>query len=316
MKIRNINIEGAVLAPMAGFTDVGFRRVAAHYGAQLTYTEMVSAKGLIYNSDKTRELLATSLSETTVGVQLFGSDPDIIVRAATLKELDKFQLIDINMGCPVPKIVKNGEGSQLLNNPELAYAIIAKLRSVTSKAITVKMRIGFRHGEFTALPLAQAVEAAGADAITVHGRTREQFYAGDADWEAIARVVQSVRIPVIANGDVKSVEDYNKILEVTKAYGVMIGRGALGNPQIFNQILVNCSKINTKSINVDKKRDILMQIEELCKYHSPKYVYSNMKKHICYYLKGKSGVGALRNAICRVESLEDMLAIVNSIDFD
>lgn len=312
MKIGAMEIGGALLAPMAGFTDVGFRDICARYGAAITYTEMVSAKGMVYGNEKTRELLATTDNERITAAQIFGNDPSILADAVSRPELGKFDIIDINMGCPVPKIVKNGEGSALLKNPDLGYEIIKSVVKATDKPVTVKMRIGFKANEFNAIPLAQAVEAGGAAAIAVHGRTREQYYSGDADWNAIGRVKESVSIPVIANGDVNSFADYKRILDVTGADGVMIGRSALGQPWIFEAI---AKQQDNSTCRRDIRECILEQINVLKNFYSDRYIYSNMKKHICYYARGIVGVKSVRDAVCRVESVEEMCKIINDTDW-
>ena len=241
MKIAGIELKGdALLAPIAGFTDVGFRDIAARYGASLTYTEMISCKGMVYGSEKTKELLATTDNERVKAVQIFGADPQIMAKACSMQEMQKFDIIDINMGCPVPKIVNNGEGSALLNNPKLAAEIVKSVVKYTGKVVTVKFRKGFKRGENVAVDFSRYMQDAGASAITVHGRTREDYYMGNADWDTIAKVVESVQIPVIANGDVADVTSYLRIKDHTKASGVMIARGALGNPQIFKEIADNC----------------------------------------------------------------------------
>ncbi len=317
MKIGNIQLKGdAVLAPIAGFTDVGFRDIAVRYGAALTYTEMISCKGMVYGSEKTKELLATTDNEKVKAVQIFGADADIMAKACKMPEMAKFDIIDINMGCPVPKIVNNGEGSALLNNPKLAMHIVKTLKQETGKVVTVKFRKGFKRGENVAVDFAKYMQDAGADGITVHGRTREDYYNGLSDWETIAKVVEAVQIPVIANGDVVDLNSYLKIKEVTKAAGIMIARGALGNPQIFKEIAESTLKIATIFKNVDKKRDILSQIEILKDYYSDRYIYSNMKKQICYYLKGMAGSKPIKEAVCHVESVQQLINIVNTINFD
>lgn len=317
MKIADIELKGdAVLAPIAGFTDVGFRDIAARYGASLTYTEMISCKGMVYGSEKTKELLATTDNERVKAVQIFGADPQIMAKACCMPEMQKFDIIDINMGCPVPKIVNNGEGSALLNNPKLAAQIVKNVVKQTGKVVTVKFRKGFKRGENIAVDFARYMQDAGASAITVHGRTREDYYMGNADWDTIAKVVESVNIPVIANGDVTDVTTYLKIKDHTKASGVMIARGALGNLQLFKEIADNCLKIDTIFEKVDKKRDILLQIDTLKNYYSDRYIYSNMKKQICYSLKGMSNSKLLKDKICHVESVSELVSVVDSIDFD
>lgn len=317
MKIANISLKGdAVLAPLAGFTDVGFRDIAVRYGASLTYTEMISCKGMVYGSEKTKELLATTNNEKLKAVQVFGCDPTIMAKACVMPEIQKFDIIDINMGCPVPKIVGNGEGSALLNTPKLAEQIVKEVKKASGKVVTVKFRKGFKKGDNVAVDFAKTMQDAGADAITIHGRTREDYYNGKADWDTIAEVVRAVQIPVIANGDVVDLQSYFDIKKHTNASGVMIARGALGNPQIFKEIVNYTTKIATIFDKVDKKRDILMQIETLKGFYSDRYIYSNMKKQVCFYLKGMAGAKGIKDAVCHVQSVTELVDIINKIDFD
>ncbi len=315
MKIGNVQLSSdAVLAPLAGFTDVGLRDVARRYGAGLTYTEMISCKGMIYGSEKTRELLATTDIETPVAVQIFGNDPDIMARAVAMPEMEKFDIIDINMGCPVPKVVGNGEGSALLNTPDLAAKIVKSVISACGgRPVTVKFRKGFRHGEDTAVDFARYMQDAGAAAICVHGRTREQFYAGKSDWDSIAKVVESVEIPVFANGDVIDLQSYNAIKAHTRADGVMIARGALGNPQIFKEIADATTGTETFFKEVDCVRDILRQIKVLKDHYCDRYIYSSMKKQVCTYLRGVSGGKAIKEKACHVESVQELVHIIEGL---
>ena len=241
VEIGNVKINGiSVLAPMAGVTDIGFRTVCRECGAAYTYTEMVSAKGLWYGDKKTGRLLKTGAEERNTGFQLFGRDPEIMAFAADALKEEKNLILDLNAGCPVPKIVKNGEGSALLKEPEQLYDVVRAMVEKAGKPVTVKIRKGFYRGENTAVEAARAAEAAGASAVTVHGRTREQYYDGRADWDAVAQVKKALKIPVIGNGDVKSGRDAVRMMEETGCDGVMIARGALGNPWIF--AAPSCSK--------------------------------------------------------------------------
>lgn len=317
MKIENIDLVGdAVLAPIAGWSDVAFRDIAVKYGAALTYTEMISCKGMVYGSEKTKELLATSDSEKIKAVQVFGCEPIIMAKACAMPEMQKFDIIDINMGCPVPKIVNNGEGSALLDSPKLAMIIVKNIKEATDKAVTVKFRKGLRKGDNVAVDFAKYMQDAGACALTVHGRTREDYYSGRADWDTIAEVVRSVDIPVIANGDVVDLQSYIAIKKHTNASGVMIARGAMGNLQIFKEIANYQSKIDTFFEQIDIKRDILMQIQLLKSYYPDRYIYSNMKKQVCCYLKGVAGSKKLKEEVCRVESVQELINIVNAINFN
>ena len=305
MKIGNFTLDTDILlAPLAGYTDVGFRHLAKTYGAGLTYTEMISAKGLMYGNDNTRQLLVTSPLETPRGVQLFGSDPSIVSEQAGLLDFD---IVDINMGCPVPKIVKNGDGSALMRNPRLAYDIVKATSDVLHaqhKALTVKFRKSC-DGVIDADEFARIIEDAGADAVTIHGRTREQMYRGRADRSIIARAVKAVSIPVIANGDVLSREDYLEYMDMGCS-GVMIGRGALGNPQIF-------STLRGIEVNVSH-RDLAIKHLNLLKPHfSERYVVNAMKKHVCYYAGGKRGSRLVKEAVFSATNYDSLYGAISLI---
>ncbi|MDE7037321.1 MAG: tRNA dihydrouridine synthase DusB, partial [Lachnospiraceae bacterium] len=237
MKIGNIELENPyILAPMAGVTDLPFRLLCREQGAGLLCMEMISAKALQYKNRNTKALLAIHPEEYPVSLQLFGSDPDIISEMAKQIEELPFQILDINMGCPVPKVVKNGEGSALMKNPKLVYQIVSKTVRAVKKPVTVKIRKGFDDAHVNAVEIAKIVEEAGGAAVAVHGRTREQYYSGKADWEIIRRVKEAVSIPVIGNGDVTSGETALAMMRQTGGDGVMIGRGAQGNPWIFREL--------------------------------------------------------------------------------
>lgn len=304
MKIDALELKSdAVFAPIAGFSEVGLRALCAELGAGLTYTEMVSAKGLMYGNEHTEDLLHTTEYEKVKAVQLFGSDPEILARAAESRKLGKFDIVDINMGCPVKKIVSNNEGSALLKNPSLAADIVRAVRR-SGKPVTVKFRIGFEKNSRTGVDFARYMQDAGAAAITVHGRTREQFYEGNADWDYIAEVVRAVDIPVIANGDVFSKEDYIKIKAHTGAAGVMIARGALGHPQIFSEITgTPCPYATVHDI-------ALKHIDVLASFHSDIYVVNNMKKQIACYCKGLRGGKQLKLDVFKARNVAELKEIV------
>ena len=287
-----------ILAPLAGFTDCAFRKLCSDFGAGLTVTEMVSAKGLHYNNDNTEVLLKTA-GETPCAVQIFGSDPDIMAEATTSEKLQKFDVIDINMGCPVPKIVKNGEGSALLNDIKLAEKIITKCVKTSPKPISVKFRIGFKENDDICLDFAKMCEASGANFITIHGRTREQYYSGKAKFESIFKTAEQVKIPVFANGDITTIDDYNFIMNNSNVYGVAIGRGALGNPAIFSNLL----RKNT----VDKKQQILMHYNYLKQNFNEHYIFTNFRKHLVYYIDGTKNARSVRNAIFTAPNIEQAI---------
>ena len=253
MKIGNLNFEnGVFLAPMAGVTDISFRGLCKEMGCELVYTEMVSAKALYYGSENTQSLLRIAEEEMPVAAQIFGNDPKIMAFAAS-KVSEIADIIDINMGCPAPKVVKNGDGSKLLLNPELIGDIVQEVVKTVEKPVTVKMRKGWDKNNINAVEVAKIIEQAGASAITIHGRTREEYYSGRADLDIIKQVKESVNIPVIGNGDIKSIEDANKMFEYCNVDGIMIGRATIGNPWIINDII----KGEKREISNEEKLKVL-----------------------------------------------------------
>lgn len=280
LKIKNVELKSnLILAPMAGLSDVAFRNMCLKFGAGLVCTEMVSAKALSYKNKKTEDLLITLDDEVPKAVQIFGHEPKVMAEAVKNPLLAKFDIIDINMGCPAPKIVKNGDGSALLKNFDLAEQIISACVNATNKPITVKFRIGFDEGENIAVDFARMCEKAGAAAITVHGRTTKQGYSGIVNYEAIKQVKQAVNIPVFANGNCETREDYENILKITGADGIMIGRASLGSPEIFEEILTG------KRPNVNKFEQIKYHYETLMKFFPEKAVVLSMRTHLANYLK-------------------------------
>lgn len=308
IKLNNIEIENNLfLAPMAGYTDAGFRALAKKYGAGLTCTEMVSAKALSMGSVKTEELLVSVEEEKPIAVQLFGNDPNAFVRAIESGKLDKFDIIDINMGCPAPKIVGNHEGSYLLTQIDLAREIIRACVSATNKPVTVKFRSGFTEYNIVAVEFAKMCEEAGASLITLHPRTKPQGYAGHSDWELIKEVTKVVQIPVIASGDIRTREDAEYLIHECGASGVMIGRASLGRPEIFDEILTGQKKSFSLELKLEQIKE---HIEVLRRFHSERFVYMNMKKHILSYLKDFVGASSLREKICLCGSLEEMMSLI------
>lgn len=301
MKIANVTTTGNLfLAPMAGVTDVGFRKICKDMGAGLTYTEMISIKGLYYHNKKTLDLLTTAPNEKPVAVQIFGHEPEIFKSVLQSGVLDKFDIIDINMGCPAPKITKNGDGSSLLKNIPLAREIIRTCVESASKPITVKFRMGYDEGQNIAVEFAKMCESAGASAICIHPRTREQFYSGKADYEVIKSVKQSVKIPVIANGDVVDQESLEQILK-TGCDAVMIGRGALGNPEIF-------SELQNKKVEKSKLQIICEHLNLLkTQYKDEKSLVTNFRKHLLWYVSKYDKSTKLKVELMQYQTVQQII---------
>lgn len=306
MKIGNVQLKNdLILAPMANYTDAGMRYLASVYGAGLTVTEMVSAKGLCFNNPNTAALLETrERGNCPVSVQLFGADPEYIKKAVEHTLLKDFDIIDINMGCPVAKVVKNGEGSALLRNPDLVYKVVKAAVSATNRPVTVKIRAGFEKDEITAPEIAKVIEEAGGAAVAVHARTREQFYSGNADWNVIKKVKENVSIPVVGNGDVEKRDDYLRMKETTGCDGVMVGRAALGMPFIF-------AKLQDKEYEFDVKAAIMKHIEILGEYLPERTVINQMKAQLCFYAKNTRHTKDVRRAISELRTRDDLMRIID-----
>ncbi len=304
-----------ILAPMAGVTDLPFRLLCSEQGAGLAGMEMVSAKAILYGNKNTEELLAIHPEEGPVSLQLFGSDPKIVSEMAKRIEERPFAFLDINMGCPVPKIVNNGEGSALMREPELAGKIIAATVKAIGKPVTVKIRKGFDAEHVNAVEMAKIAEAAGAAAVAVHGRTREEFYSGQADWEIIAKVKEAVSIPVIGNGDVTDGETAAKLLMETGCDGVMIGRAARGNPWLFRQVIAYLEdgrKLLPPAMEEKKKmilRHAALQLETKGEYTGIR----EMRKHLSWYTAGMPGSAKFRQRVNLVERFEEIVELVESM---
>lgn len=309
LKIGTVELENPyILAPMAGVTDLPFRLLCKEQGAGLLCMEMVSAKAIQYNNKNTKALLEIHPEELPVSLQLFGSDPDVISEIAKRIEELPFSILDINMGCPVPKIVKNGEGSALMKNPKLVYEIVRKTARAIQKPVTVKIRKGFDDTCINAVEIAKIIEDAGGKAVAVHGRTREQYYSGKADWDIIRQVKEAVAIPVIGNGDVVSGESVIAIQKETGCDGVMIGRGAQGNPWIFSELLEyeRTGRMPLRP-SVEAIRKMMLRHAQLQMQYKGEYLgIREMRKHVSWYTSGLPNSAKLRDEINRVDNYEEL----------
>lgn len=310
LKIGNVELENNILlAPMAGVTDLSYRKICKKYGNPgLVCTEMISSKGLFYNDKKTEQFLVLNEEKRPIAIQIFGSDPSVMGQAAKIVE-QYADIIDINMGCPAPKVVKNGDGSKLLLNLELVGNIVKEVVQNTTKPVTVKIRKGWDDEHIVAVEAAKVIEKAGASAITVHGRTREQYYSGQVDLEIIKKAKEAVKIPVIGNGDVKTAEDARKMFEYTGVDGIMIGRGILGEPWKINDII---QELTTGQKPQEKtpmeKLKIIKEHIELEMIEKGEYVgVREMRKHICWYLKNLPNSSQVRQTINMLESKDEVI---------
>ena len=312
MKIGNVELKNAIaLAPMAGVTDLPFRLLCKEQGCGLMYTEMVSAKALLYKNRNTKPLLETRPEEEPVAVQLFGSDPEIMSEMALQLEEGPYAIIDVNMGCPVPKIVNNGEGSALMQDPKLAEQILTAMVKKLHKPVTVKFRKGFNDSNINAVEFAKMAESCGVAAVAVHGRTREQYYSGKADWDIIRQVKEAVSIPVWGNGDVFTPEDAKRMKEETGCDGIMVARGAKGNPWLFKRILhyLETGELLPPPTAEEVKRMIVRHGTLQTEFRGEEIAMREMRKHVAWYTAGFPHSSALRNDINQVETLEELEAI-------
>lgn len=313
LKIGNVTLENnLILAPMAGVTDLPFRLLCKEQGAGLICTEMISAKAIYFKNKNTETLMEIDERERPVSLQLFGSDPDLMAEIARQIEPRNFDILDINMGCPVPKVVNNGEGSALMKNPKLVHEIVSKVSKAIEKPLTVKIRKGFTEDCVNAVEIAKIAEDAGAAAIAVHGRTREQYYAGNADWDIIRQVKEAVSIPVIGNGDVDSPQKAEALVRETGCDGIMIGRAVQGNPWLFSQILhyQKTGELLPKPGMEEIKEMILRHAKMQLEYKGNYTGMREMRKHVAWYTTGMPHSAAVRRMVNEVESYEQLEELV------
>jgi len=313
LTIGSVQLDNnVVLAPMAGVTDLPFRLLCKEQGCGLMCTEMVSAKALLYKNRNTKPILETREEERPIAVQLFGSDPDIMSEMALQLEEGPYAVIDVNMGCPVPKIVNNGEGSALMKNPKLAESILTAMVKKLHKPVTVKFRKGFTEETANAVEFAKMAESCGVSAVAVHGRTREQYYSGKADWDIIRRVKEAVSIPVIGNGDIFTPEDAKRMMDETGCDGLMIARGAKGNPWLFHRInhYLDTGELLPAPSAEEIKAMILRHGALQMEYKGEHIGMREMRKHVAWYTAGYPHSAALRNDINQVSTLEELNRLI------
>ncbi len=316
LKIGSVTLpNNLILAPMAGVTDLPFRLLCSRQGAGMCCMEMVSAKAILYQNKNTESLLEIHPEEGMLSLQLFGSDPKILSEMAKKIEDRPFAVLDINMGCPVPKVVNNGEGSALMKNPQLVEQIVSAVVKAVDKPVTVKIRKGFDEAHVNAVEIAKIAEAAGAAAVAVHGRTREQYYAGTADWDIIAKVKEAVSIPVIGNGDVTDGASAAALLEQTGCDGVMVGRAARGNPWIFSRIAawLEDGTILPRPDIEEVKQTILYHAQLQLTTKGEYTAIREMRKHVSWYTSGYPNSARLRQVVNQTESYEELCALVEEL---
>ncbi len=303
------------LAPLAGITDAPMRLLSKEQGASLVYSEMISGKGLWYGDRNTKSLLFAYPEEGPFAVQLFGKEPDVMREAVKQLNSHPCCIFDFNIGCPVPKVVKNGEGSALMKNPDLIYEILSQMVKWSDKPVTAKIRLGWDQNTINAVEVAKAIESAGASAICVHGRTRQDFYQGEANWEEIGKVKAKVNIPIIGNGDVTNWESAKKLMEVSGCDFVMVGRGALGNPWIFAELVAGWEGREIPSRPTSKQRcqTILRHLDLVKELKGENVAIREMRKHIGWYIKGIKGAAKLRGAINQIDDYEELKKNISEI---
>ena len=313
MKIGNVQLDNEVfLSPMAGVTDLPFRTICKEKGCGMLYTEMINAKALCYDDENTKKILRMDKDEHPVAVQIFGSDPEFMGKAAIIMNQYPNEILDINMGCPAPKVIKNGDGSALMRNPKLAAEVLTAVVKNSEKPVTLKIRKGWDDDSVNAVEIAKIAEECGISALAIHGRTREQFYSGKADWDIIAEIKQAINIPVIGNGDVFEVEDAVNMLEKTKCDAIMIGRGAQGNPWIFNRInhYMKTGKILPEPTLEEKITTAIRHMNLAVAEHGDYVAVREMRKHIGWYLKGLKNSAKYRDQINKITDYKEVIAML------
>ncbi|MGL5756738.1 MAG: tRNA dihydrouridine synthase DusB [Paraclostridium sp.] len=315
MKIGNVILDNKVfLSPMAGVTDLPFRLICKEQDCGMLYTEMINAKALCYDDQNTKKMLKIEEEEHPVAVQIFGSDPGFMGGAAEILNEYPNEILDINMGCPAPKVIKNGDGSALMKNPKLAEEVLKAVVEKSKKPVTLKIRKGWDDNSINAVEIAKIAEASGISALAIHGRTREQYYSGKADWDIIAKIKENINIPVIGNGDVFEVEDAINMINKTNCDAIMIGRGAQGNPWIFKRInhYMQTGEILPGPTADEKINTALKHLKLAVEEHGEYIAVREMRKHIAWYLKGLRGSARLRDEINKIESSEE---VVNKLSY-
>ena len=313
MKIGNVQLDNEVfLSPMAGVTDLPFRTICKEKGCGMLYTEMINAKALCYDDENTKKMLRMDKDEHPVAVQIFGSDPEFMGKAAIIMNQYPNEILDINMGCPAPKGIKNGDGSALMRNPKLAAEVLTAVVKNSEKPVTLKIRKGWDDDSVNAVEIAKIAEECGISALAIHGRTREQFYSGKADWDIIAEIKQAINIPVIGNGDVFEVEDAVNMLEKTKCDAIMIGRGAQGNPWIFNRInhYMKTGEILPEPTLEEKITTAIRHMNLAVAEHGDYVAVREMRKHIGWYLKGLKNSAKYRDQINKITDYKEVITML------
>lgn len=313
MKIGNVQLDNEVfLSPMAGVTDLPFRTICKEKGCGMLYTEMINAKALCYDDENTKKMLNLEDDGHPVAVQIFGSDPEYMGKAASIMNQYTNDILDINMGCPAPKVIKNGDGSALMRNPKLASEVLTAVVKNSKKPVTLKIRKGWDDNSVNALEIAKIAEECGISALAIHGRTREQFYSGKADWDIIAEIKQSINIPVIGNGDVFDVQDAVNMLEKTKCDAIMIGRGSQGNPWIFNRInhYMKTGEVLPEPTLEEKISTAIKHMNLAVAEHGEYVAVREMRKHIGWYLKGLKNSAKYRDQINKITDYKEVISML------